>query len=123
MHAMQEVKSGRGGFREGAGRKPTGGAVTVPIRVDSRLIPFLNVVRLRGVDDSLLAKIDALMAPINLREELTALYEIKAKNRGREVDKRIKDACASLGFSPDNLNELNEEQKIAVLKYHKDLKK
>jgi hypothetical protein len=118
MQVIQEVKTGRGGIRAGAGRKPTGNAATVPVRVDSRLIPFLNVVKVRGVDNELLAKIDALIAPVDLREELTRLYEIPAKNRSRDVQKYIKQA---LGFSVP-LDDLNDEQKAKVIKYHKELR-
>ncbi len=120
MQAIQEVKTGRGGIRTGAGRKPTGNAATIPVRVDARLIPFLNVVRARGVDADLLAKIDALIAPVDLLKELTRLYDIPSKNRKRDAQSLIKTACLALGFT---LDDLNEEQEHAVLKYHKELRK
>lgn len=87
---MQVVKSGRGGFRQGAGRKPTGNAATVPVRVDARLLPFLNVVRARGVDSDLLTKIEAWIAPVNLQEDPTKLCGIPDKNRSRDVNNQTK---------------------------------
>lgn len=46
-----------GGRRTGAGRKPTGSPPTTAIRVDERLLPFLQEVKTRGVDDNLINKL------------------------------------------------------------------
>lgn len=52
----QQVKK-HGGSRTGAGRRPTGKPPTQSIRVDARLLPFLQEVKARGVDDNLINKL------------------------------------------------------------------
>lgn len=57
MSAIQNYGSkkqeNRGGFRKNSGRKGSG-IKTEVIRVDARLIPFLNAIKEKGVDDATL---------------------------------------------------------------------
>ena len=57
MSAIQNSSSkkqeNRGGFRKNAGRKGSG-IKTEVIRVDARLIPFLNAIKEKGLDDATL---------------------------------------------------------------------
>lgn len=119
--------SGRGGIRAGAGRKSTLQHPADSIRVDTRLFPFLQWTKRNGIDDNLLEMLNKLitdkpdsvpvMPSIDLRAELTLYYSIPAKNRTRDVQKRIKDACIALGFNPENLN---YDQQKAVLNWHRE---
>lgn len=54
-------------------------------------------------------------AEIDLRTALTDLYKIPAKNRTRDAQRKITEACREIGF---NSATLTNEQKQKVINYH-----
>lgn len=92
---------------------------STPIRVDNRLIPFVEWVRCNGISDDILLTINRIIEPeeadIDLRAKLTELYSIPSKNRTRDAQRKITEACKELGF---NSATLTNEQKQKVLDWH-----
>lgn len=132
---MQTVsfKSGRGGVREGAGRKPTGNYKTIPVRVDERLLPILNIIKNRGLDDALLTKIRDTLTPedepIDIVSSLIILYNVSPKNKWRDITHKINEACTALGYQKirdlkgsdlTSLDVLTTPQQRTVLNWHKE---
>jgi len=120
--------SGRGGARNGAGRKSSIQHKADSIRVDLRLFPFLQWTKKNGLTDEIINTLnnfidDRFVPPppsINLIDELSTLYKIPSKNRKRTAQNKIKSACIALGFDETNLN---YNQQKAVINYHKELRK
>lgn len=148
MQAMQQIKSGRGGFRVGAGRKPTGNHKTIPVRVDERLLNFIEWTRKNGVDDVLLQTLEKLQQgdapPLNtqqavVEEESTnappshfhlvsAIADLKgytSHNVLRDSLRIIRKSCKALGFdgATQDLLKGDSSQGDKLLKLEKLLSK